>query len=62
MEQPKFLSGQILSQISTELQYIKRSIFMKGVSTRNFWTFELRTQEGIDVPIWIIVVFQRRDR
>ena len=35
---------------------------MKEVNTRNFWTFELGTQEGINVPIWFIVGFQQRDR
>ena len=35
---------------------------MKEVNTQNFWTFELGTQEGINVPIWIIVGFQQMDR
>ena len=35
---------------------------MKEVNTQNLWTFELRTQEGINVPIWIIVGFHQRDR
>ena len=35
---------------------------MKKVNTQNFWTFELGTQEGINVPIWIYVVFQQSDR
>ena len=35
---------------------------MKEVKTQNFWTFELGTQEGINVPIWIYVVFQQSDR
>ena len=35
---------------------------MKGVNTQNLWTFEIRTQEGINVPIWINLGFQRRDR
>ena len=35
---------------------------MKEVSTQNFWTFELGTQEGINIPIWILVVFQQNDR
>ena len=29
---------------------------MKEVSTQNFWTFELGTQEGVNVPIWIYAV------
>ena len=35
---------------------------MKEVSTHNLWTFELVTQEGIIVPIWIYVGFQQNDR
>ena len=35
---------------------------MKEVNTQNYWSFELGTQEGINVPIWIIVGFQQRDR
>ena len=35
---------------------------MKKVNSQNFWTFELGTQQGINVPIWIIVGFQQRDR
>ena len=48
--------------MATELQYAKRSVFMKEVNTQNFWTFELGTQEGLNVPIWISVVFQQSDR
>ena len=35
---------------------------MNKVNTQNLWTFDLRTQEGINVPIWIIVVFQQKDK
>ena len=34
---------------------------MKAVNTQNFWSFELGTQEGINVPIWIFVGFQQMD-
>ena len=56
------LSKQILSETHTELQYVKRSVFMEEVKTQNFWNFELGTQEGINTSIWIIVRFQQRDR
>ena len=56
------LSKQILSKTPTELQYVERSIFMKEVNTQNFWTFELGTQEVINIPIRITVGFQQRDR
>ena len=35
---------------------------MKEVNTQNFWTIELGTQEGVNVPIWIYVAFQQHDR
>ena len=35
---------------------------MKEVNTQNLWTFELGTQEGINVPIWIFVAFQQNVR
>ena len=44
------LSMQILSKTPTELQYVERSVFMKEVNTQNLWSFELGTQEGINVP------------
>ena len=56
------LSKQILRKTPTEFQYVKRSVFMKKVNTRNFWTFELGTQEGININTRIIVGFQQRDR
>ena len=56
------LSEQNLSRTPTELQYVKRSVFMKEVDNQNSRTFEFETQEGINVPIWIIVGFQQRNR
>ena len=49
------LSKQILSKVSLEIQQVKRSVFMKRVTTKNLWNFGLGTQEGINVPIWIII-------
>ena len=56
------LLKQITSKTPTELQYVERSVSVKEVNRRNFWSFELGTQEGIKVPIWIIVGFPQRDR
>ena len=53
---------QIKQKTPTNLQYPERSVIMKEVNTQNFWTFELGTQKGINVPIWIFVVFQQSDR
>ena len=55
------ISKQILSKVATELQYVERSVLMKEVNTQNLWSFELVTQEGITIPIWIIIGFQQRD-
>ena len=62
MSQQAVLSNQIVNRIPTELQYIERSVFMKEVNTQNLWNFERGTQDGINVPIWIIIGFQQSDR
>ena len=45
---------QIKNKTPTNLHYPEKSVFMKEVNTQNFWTFELGTQEGVNVPIWIL--------
>ena len=55
------ISNQILSKSPTQLQNGERSVFMKEMNTQNLWTFELVTP-GINVPIWMIVGFQKRER
>ena len=62
LEEKGILMKQITDKIPTELRYIERSIFMKEVNTQNLWSFEVGTQEGTNVPIWIIVGFQQSDR
>ena len=54
--------NQIVNKKSTELQCVGRSVFMKEVNTQSLLTFELSTQEGINIPVWIIVDFQQSDR
>ena len=56
------LMKQTENKTPTNLHYPERSVFMKEVNTHNFWTFELGTQEGINVPIWVFLVFQQMDR
>ena len=53
---------QIIDKIPTELRYVERSVFKKEVNTQNLWSFELGTREVVNVPIWIIVGFQPKDR
>ena len=62
IQQQSILSKQIINKTPTEINYPERSVFMKEVNTQNFWTFGLGTQEGINIPIWIFVVFQQKDR
>ena len=62
IQQQSILSKQILNKTPTEIKYPERTVFMKEVNTQNFWTFELGTQEGINIPIWIFIGFQQNDR
>ena len=62
LEEYNKLMQQIKKNTPTLLHYPERSVFMKKVNTQNLWTFELGTQEGINVPIWIIVASQQNDR
>ena len=62
LEEYNKLMNQTKKNSPTLLHYPERSVFMKEVNTQNLWTFELGTQEGINVPIWIFVGFQQSDR
>ena len=62
IQQQSVLSKQIINQTPTEINYPERSVYMKEVNTQNFWTFELGTQEGINIPIRFFVGFQQSDR
>ena len=61
-EELKKTMKQIVDEIPTKLRHPKRSVFMKKVNAKNFWTFELGTQEKFNVPIWIFTVFLQSDR
>ena len=56
------LMYQIKKNTPTLLHYPERSVFMKELKTEILWIFELGTQEGINVPIWIFVALQQNDR
>ena len=62
IQQQSILSKQIINRTPTEINYPERSVFMKEVNTQNFWTFELGTPEGINIPTWIFIAFQQNDR
>ena len=58
IQQQSILSKQILNKAPTQINYPERSVFMKEVNSQNFWTFELGTQAGVNIPTWIFVGFQ----
>ena len=60
--QQNILTNQIVNKTPIDLQYVERSVFMKDVKTQIFWTCELGTQEGINIPIWTILGSQQSDR
>ena len=62
IQQQSILSKQILSETPTELRYVERSVFLKEVNNQNLWNIELGSHENMNVPIWIIIGFQQRDR
>ena len=62
LEEYNKLMNQITKKTPTQLHYPEKSVFMKKVNTQNFWTFELGIQEGINVLVWVHVVFQQNDR
>ena len=62
IQQQAVMSKQTLNKTPTELRFVERSVFMKEVNNRNVWNFELGSQENMNVPIWIFIGFQQRDR
>ena len=62
IQQQSILSKHIINKTPTEINYSERSVFMKEVNTQTFWSFEMGTQQGINIPTWIFVAFQQNDR
>ena len=62
IEQQRVLMKQIVDKIHTQHRYPEGSVFMKKINTQKLWSFELGTQEGINVPIWNYTAFQQSDR
>ena len=58
MEQQELISKQTLSKF----QHVGRNIFMKKANSRNLWTFELITKKRKNIPTWVFVGFQQKDR
>ena len=49
LSQQDILSEQKLEKVPEELQYVEGIVSVKEKDTQNFWTFELRTLEGINL-------------
>ena len=58
----KLMSSNFAFKTPTELSYIKRSSYMKDVTTENNWTFEFGVGDGIDITIYVIVGFMQGDQ
>ena len=48
-----------VSKALTESSYIKRTFYMKDVTTEINWIFELGVEDGTDIPIYVIVGFMQ---
>ena len=62
ISQQGILSKQILNKTPAERRHIERSLFMKEVNNRNLWNLELGSQESMNVPLWIFIGLQQRER
>ena len=58
----KLMLGHIVSKAPTEKSFKKTSTYMKDVTTENNWIFELGVGDSIDIPIYVLVGFMRRDQ
>ena len=62
IQQQGILSKQILIKTPRELRYIERSVFRKEINNQNSWSFELSSQESMNVTICIIIGFQQNNK
>ena len=60
--QQGILSEQFVSETTTELGFVERSVSMKELNNQNLRKLELVSHESMNVPIWMIVGFQHRTR
>ena len=56
------VNEHILSEKNTEYSYVSRMVSYKPVNSNNNWSFEIGTESGTDVPIYVIVEFQSAAR
>ena len=53
--------GHFVSPAARDLTYVKGSPHRKDVTTDKIWTSELGVEDGIVIPIYIIVAFMQKD-
>ena len=58
----KLLLGHIVSKAPTELSFIKRSSYMKDVTTENNWNFALGVEGGIGITIYVVAGLMQRSQ
>ena len=56
------LMDPIVKKIPTDLHNIERSVFMQEVKNQKTWQFQIGVEEGISIPMFIIIGFQQQDR
>ena len=60
IQQQGITSKQSLSKAPTELRYIERSVFMKEVTNKNLWSFEMSSEESTNVPNGLLWDFNKK--
>ena len=62
MKQQDILMNQTINEKPTDIHYVKRSVFMQEVKNQKLWQFQIGVEEGINIPILILIGFQQQDR
>ena len=62
VKQQTISMDQIVKKIPTDLHYVERSVFMQEVKNQRTWHFQIGVEEGINIPIFIIIGLQQQDR
>ena len=61
LDQKSILMKQNKNKVPTELHYVEKSVCMREVKSQKVWHFQIGFQEGINIPIFIIIGFQQQD-
>ena len=57
LNEQDLISNQTLSRTVVELQYIERSVFMEEVKYQKKMNFQVGTQEGVNISIFLTIGF-----